>query len=196
MNYDRKVPTLVTFIDFKKAFDCVQFDILLHKIDQLGLDLTICGWIKDYLFDRKQKVIANNHTSRTKTVKQGVPQGSILGPLFYLIYANDIHKIVKNCGFIFYADDTALFSETANFAKAKKDMQRNLNAMSRWCSKNGIYMNVDKTKYMVFGSKCMLTKIRDFDLKINGQPLERGTSYHYLDVTLDPSLTLTNMSPS
>ena len=188
LNFDWRIPSLVTFIDFKKAFDCVQFDILLQKIEQVGFDQTVLNWIKDYLKDRQQKVVANNSTSKPLTVKQGVPQGSILGPLFYLIYANDICKLFLKCGFVFYADDTVLHSNAIKFSTARSNMQRNLNLLSKWCNKNGIYMNVDKTKYMIFGSKLTLAKIKDVTLKVNGVDLERVFQYNYLRITLDPGL--------
>ena len=105
-------------------------------------------------------------------IKQGVPQGSILGPLLYLVYANDITKIFKKCGFSFYADDTVLYSINKKFTETKRNMQRNLNGLSKWCFHNGIYMNVNKTKYMVFGSKHTLSKVKDFVLKVNNEPIK------------------------
>ena len=189
INMDRSVPTLVTFIDFRKAFDCVQFDILLDKVSQLYLDKLFLDWIKDYLTHRQQTVVANNHTSQIMYIKQGVPQGSILGPLLYLIYANDLEKIIKKCGFSFYADDTVLYSLSGNFVTAKRNMQKNLNNIGRWCLRNGIYMNTSKTKYMIFGSKHTLSKIKTCTLQVNSNPIDRAESYNYLGMTLDPSLT-------
>ena len=165
------------------------FDVLLKKVECLGFDESAVCWIKDYLRDRQQKVVANNHTSRLLIVKQGVPQGSILGPLLYLIYANDIHQIFKKCGFVFYADDTVLYSTYTTFELARKNMQKNLNALTKWCSTNGIYMNVDKTKCMVFGNKYTLTKVKKFELKVNGKPIKQVASYNYLGILLDPGLT-------
>ena len=106
----------------------------------------------------------------------------------YLIYANDLHDVIKKCGFAFYADDTVLYSVHSDFTKAIGNMKKKLSAIKRGCEGNGIQMNVDKTKYMVFGSKCSLPKVKDFKLKINGTELERVTSYKNLGVTLDPSL--------
>ena len=188
VNMDRRIPTLVTYIDFKKAFDCVQFDVLLAKIGGLGLDDIVVNWIKDYLSNRQQTVIANGKTSAKGNIKQGVPQGSILGPLLYLIYANDLQTVIKKCGYSFYADDTVLFSTIGDFGKAAKNMQRNLTAINKWCLMNGIHMNVKKTKYMVFGSKSVLERIKDVKLRIGDHELERVTCYSYLGVILDPSL--------
>ena len=189
LNMDRRIPTLVTYIDFKKAFDCVQFDILLRKIDKLGLNSHIPKWLKSYLANRQQRVMANGVTSNILDIRQGVPQGSILGPLLYLIYADDLKEVIKKCGFAFYADDTVLYLVHANFVRAKSNMKRNLCAINRWCRKNGIYMNTNKTKFMIFGSKHTLAKVKDFKLVIEGQEIERVLSYTYLGITLDPSLT-------
>ena len=186
---DKRIPTVVTFIDFRKAFDCVQYDHLLDKIYDLGFDIKISNWIKDYLRDRQQRVIVNNQTSSLLTIKQGVPQGSILGPLLYLIYANDIQKVIKKCGAFFHADDTVLYSTCCKMTQAVKNMQKNINGLSKWCRQYNILMNVSKTKYMVFGSKYTLAKVKDFQLKVNDKPLDRVLSYTYLGVTLDPSLT-------
>ena len=87
---DYGLHTLATFIDFRKAFDCVQHSILLDKLYNLNLDVTIVDWIKSYLSSRKQRVYANNTYSSLESVKQGVPQGSVLGPLFYIVYDNDL----------------------------------------------------------------------------------------------------------
>ena len=188
INMDKCTPTLVVYIDFRKAFDCVQFDLLLDKIDKLGLDDTIVAWIKDYLSNRQQKVVANGKVSAPYGIKQGVPQGSILGPLFYLIYANDLQTVIKNCGYSFYADDTALYSTARDFRRAVGNMQRNLNAIYKWCQKNSLSMNVNKTKFMVFGSKTALEIAGDVRLMVGDQDIERVMSYSYLGVTLDPSL--------
>ena len=95
-NLDVGLPTAAVFIDFRKAFDCVQHPVLLEKMKVLGFSDTVISWVKSYLSDRKQRVFANSTYSDFQNITQGVPQGSVLGPLFYIIYANDIAKIVKN----------------------------------------------------------------------------------------------------
>ena len=187
-NLDKRVPTLVVFIDFRKAFDCVQHNILLAKLRGIGLDPVTLQWIESYLSQRKQKVLANNHFSKQATVKQGVPQGSILGPLLYLLYANDLAPIFKNCGFSFYADDTVLYAKNNNFKASIRNMKNNLRVLNRWCHKNCIYMNISKTKYMLFGSRVSLGKVKEFNLKVEGRDLERVYHYCYLGLTLDPYL--------
>ena len=83
------------YLNKQGRFDCVQHDILILKLDTLNLDQNVVDWLKDYLRDCKQQVLANNHISTSLDVKQGVPQGSIIGPMMYIIYANDISRIIK-----------------------------------------------------------------------------------------------------
>ena len=185
---DAKLPTLVTYIDFRKAFDCVQHPILLEKLSRLNLDESIVAWANSYLSSRSQRVYANDAYSNYEVIRQGVPQGSVLGPLFYIIYANDLVKTIKNCKVALYADDTVLYTACANFDNSVKYMQQDINSISRWCRVNGIMANTDKTKVMVFGSKCTLKKVPVFEIKYNNVPLQSVTSYKYLGVTLDGQL--------
>ena len=108
-----------------------------------------------------------------------------MGPLLYIIYANDLQRVIKKCCYSLYADDTALYSTTTDFGRAAKNMQRNLTAINKWCNDNGIYMNINKTKYMVFGSRSVLDKLLNVKLRVDGLKLERVTSFSYLGVTLD-----------
>ena len=127
---DRRVPTLATFIDFRKAFDCVQHSVLMNKLSALKLDEKVIDWVADYLRGRSQRVYANNTYSSYQHIKQGVPQGSVLGLLFYIIYANDLTKIIKNCEIAMHADDTVLYISHSNYATAVKGMQEDMDSLS------------------------------------------------------------------
>ena len=185
---DNRLPTVAVFIDFKKAFDCVQHPILLDKLGAMNLDETVTNWIKDYLTHRQQRVLANDTYSSFQNVTQGVPQGSVLGPLFYIIYANDLSKVVKNCEIALYADDTVLYISCKNFETSVRKLQEDIDSLSQWCIRNGIMANTDKTKVMVFGSSNSLTKVPPFEIKFGTTPLQTVTSYTYLGITLDNHL--------
>ena len=136
---DLGVLTLAAYIDFKKAFDCVQHQVLLAKLVQFGLNNPVIKWVRSYLVGRKQKVFANNMYSSY----QNVPQGSVLGPLFYIMYANDISKTVKNCEVALYADDTVLFTANRDFGVSINSLQEDINALAGWCCNNDIRANTD-----------------------------------------------------
>ena len=123
---DTKLPTLSTFIDFRKAFDCVQHPILLDKLSQLNVDGEVLNWVRSYLASRGQRVYANDTYSAYMSIKQGVPQGSVLGPLFYIIYANDLTNVIKNCKVALYADDTVLYVANKNFDVSVQLMQQDI----------------------------------------------------------------------
>ena len=185
---DKGLPTLAAFIDFRKAFDCVQHQILLGKLSTIGIDKRAIRWFESYLTDRKQRVLANNTYSTFQSVTQGVPQGSVLGPLFYIIYANDINKIIKSCKVALYADDTVLYTASANFNRSVGKIQSDMNALSQWCNLNGIRMNTEKTKLMVFGNTTKVKKLPTFEVQVNGEPLIMTNCYKYLGVALDGQL--------
>ena len=107
---DAGLPTLATYIDFRKAFDCVQHPTLLNKLTQLNFGNIIIEWVESCLTSREQRVYAKNSYSPYMTILKDVPQGSVLGPLFYIVYANDLVNIVKHCKVALYADDTVLYT--------------------------------------------------------------------------------------
>ena len=187
-NLDVQKLTLAAFIDFRKAFDCVQHDILLDKLCKMGFDCNIINWVGSYLRGRKQRVLANNTYSNFQTITQGVPQGSVLGPLFYILYANDLAELFKDCGVALYADDTVLYKASSNFETSINKMQRDLNRLSRWCDQNGIHVNTSKTKLMVFGNKLAVDNLAPFDVDYSETPLQQVASYKYLGITLDRQL--------
>ena len=110
----------------------------------MNLDERVVKWFESYLTDRKQRVLANTTFSTFLNVMQGIPQGSVLGPLFHIIYANDISKVIKHCKIALYVDDMVLYMGNADFGKTAVNMQNDINALSEWCIANGIQMNVEK----------------------------------------------------
>ena len=155
----------------------------------MNLDVSTIAWIRDYLTNRQQRVFANDTYSTYQGITQGVPQGSVLGPLFYIIYANDLADTLKNCKMAMYADDTVLYISDKDFNMSVKKMQNDINSLSQWCNKNGITVNTEKTKVMVFGSNNNLSKIPQFEIKFGDIALQMVTSYTYLGILLDNRLT-------
>ena len=185
---DAGYATLAMYIDFRKMFDCVQHPVLLSRLQRLNLSEKVVGWVKSYLSSRVQRVFANNTNSSYMSVAQGVLQGSVLGPLFYIIYANDLVDAIKYCKVALYADDTVLYTANKNFDVAVSYMQRDINSISTWCEKNGIFVNTDKSKVMVLGSTSTLKRLPTFEIKLGDTPLQNVSSYKHLGVTIDCQL--------
>ena len=185
---DNSIPVLSVFVDFRKAFDSVQHPMLLEKLSHLNLHHSVVDWVSSYLNRRQQRVFANNTYSNFATIEQGVPQGSVLGPLFYIIYANDLVNIAQNCGIALYADDTVLYTANPDFDVAIANMQSDVDAMSQWCKVNGIQVNIEKTKLLVFGGSKKLKELQSFSILYDGSPILPKLSYKYLGITLDRQL--------
>ena len=156
----------------------------------MNLDASVTEWVKSYLSGRQQRIYANGSYSDFSTVTQGVPQGSVLGPLFYIVYANDLSNVVKNCKFVLYADDTVLYISGKDIGAVVKKLQEDIDAVANWCAINGITANTEKTKVMIFGSRNTLANasLSDVNVKFGDAPLQLVTSYSYLGVTLDNQL--------
>ena len=185
---DQRRPTLAAFVDFRKAFDCVQHPILLDKLKAINLDEGVVRWFESYLSERKQRVLANNTFSPYLPVTQGVPQGSVLGPLFYIIYANDVARVIKNCSVAMYADDTVLYTANTDFTVSLAKMQEDVKSLSIWCEINGISMNVDKTCTMLFGAPKRIRDLPPFEIRVGDTAVKQVQNYKYLGVTLDSQL--------
>ena len=127
---DAKLATAAVFIDFRKAFDCVQHPVLLGKLRDMGLGELVIDWINSYLSNRQQQVYANDSYSTHQNITQGVPQGSVLGLLFYIVYANDLAKTVKNCKISMYADDTVLYTSNKNFGVSVRYLQEDADSLN------------------------------------------------------------------
>ena len=186
---DNRGKTVALFIDFRKAFDCVQFLVLINKLRKAGLGTKTIKWVESYLHNRKQRTRVNGLTSSKKTITQGVPQGSILGPLFYILYANDIAKVVHKNKVVFYADDTVIYSSGKNVKKLVAKIQKDLDNLVKWCRQNGLYINSDKTKYMIFSNKSLDASTIGKALKIDKVRIELVTTYCYLGIVLDEQMT-------
>ena len=181
--------TLAAFVDFKKAFDTVNHNILLEKLNYMGVRRQTLKWIKSYLDNRVQRTISNNIFSDLDTIKCGVPQGSILGPLFFLVYINDIKNIItKEYKYQLYADDTVIYCHGNTFTEAQEKLQSMIDKFVSWCSKNALTINIKKTKIMYFGSRNNIKKADKAVIKISNETLGNVPTYKYLGIHLDQLL--------
>ena len=141
---------LGVFIDLKKAFDTVDHQLLLAKMAHYGVRGGFLGLLESYLGGRSQYVVYGGHESGRGSVECGVPQGSVLGPLFFLIYVNDMVRACEGLDLVLFADDTNIFAEGSNPAELFGRVNRGLEGLSRWFRCNRLTLNLKKTEYVYF----------------------------------------------
>ncbi len=180
------------FLDFKKAFDTVNHNILLHKLEKIGVRGTPLKWFKSYLQERQQFVLYDGNKSQTKTVTCGVPQGSILGPLLFIIYINDLASVSEKIFAILFADDTNIFLEGSNLADVISMLNTELMHVSKWLMANKLSLNLEKTHYMVFHRSKVKTNTCNYPLLIKNFELQELTSTKFLGVIIDNKLSWTS----
>ena len=196
-------------MDLSKAFDTINHNILIKKLKFYGLDFVSIKWFKSYLENRKQFVTVNDIDSTMLLIETGVPQGSILGPLLFLIYLNDIQFCSDEFRFICFADDTTLILSICFKRKNCKtclddkdfkaeNINIELEKIHSWLKINKLSLNVDKTKYMVFHNyQRNLKKSANYsfllnkpsEIKVNEIPIERVDSHVFLGLTIQDNLS-------
>ena len=152
-NIDRGLINGVLFLDLKKAFDTVDHNLLLIKLEYVGVRGQTLEWFKSYLSNRSQVVFINGVLSEHEQIKCGVPQGSILGPLLFLIYINDLSSIIDIATTRMYADDTNLTFTACNIPELQEQMSVDIQCLKNWLIANKLTLNVIKTEYMLVGSR-------------------------------------------
>ena len=180
---DTNIPISI-FIDLKKAFDTIDHNILLDKLRNYGIRGIALQWIQSYHSNRSQFVTCNNTRSNFMDILCGVPQGSILGPLLFIIYINDIVNVSEKLKFILFADDTNVFFSSENKVNLKHDIEIELKKLVTWLEINKLTMNVSKTNYMIF----RMGNIIDFELSIKNEKLTRLKSIKFLGLYFDDEL--------
>lgn len=148
--FENNLFTCACFLDVSKAFDTVNHSILLSKISAIGFRGPFLSLLENFLLGRTQLVSVNNVQSSTVSLKSGVPQGSVLSPLLFNIYVNDLYSVVSNCIIYQYADDTLLLTRHTSYPEALQMLQQSSNKVMDWFSRNLISINVSKTKLVCF----------------------------------------------
>lgn len=168
------------YTDFSKAFDTVNIDLLLMKLSKYGISNSICNWLTSYLKNRQLKIVFNGSHSKHFTPNAGVPQGSILGPLLFNIFINDIGQNLKN-SHLFYADDLKIY-KIINDQNDTNDLNQDLCTLHEWCTTNKLSLNISKCKAINFSNKRNPTPP---DYRINSIPLETVSSIKDLGIQFD-----------
>jgi hypothetical protein len=181
---DKKSSTDVIFLDISRAFDVVSHPHLLYKLQNMGISSTMCSWVSAFLTGRKQCVKIGNAYSSSAAVTSGVPQGTILGPVLFLVYINDIVKDLR-CTCRLYADDCVLYKEVKTVNDAEM-LQEDLNKINLWAKQWKMSFNVDKCRVMHISKK---KSNIDFNYELNNVPLKITKSERYLGVTISDKLS-------
>lgn len=185
-NLDKNKQTDSVYTDIKKAFDRVDHRILLDKIAYNGIRGNLWRWFKSYITNRSQKVVINGFESDLVPISSGVPQGSILGPLLFILYINDIKNCFKFCNFLLYADDLKVY-HTINNYQDHLNFQQDLDRFSAYCLKNNLLLSINKCKSITFTRKL---NVSSYTYVLCNTNLEKVQIIKDLGITLDSKLTL------
>ena len=176
-------------IDLSKAFDTVDHCIPLKKLSRYGVKGKELSWFENYLQERKQRVRVGDVYSGWSGVRKGVPQGSILGPLLFILYVNDLPQAVKRCSVKQYADDTTLSLASREVSDLEEGLTSDVEGVSRWVKKNKLRLNMKKTQMLLLGRKRRVQELERMEVKLDGQTLTRDSKVKCLGVWVADELT-------
>ena len=178
------------FVDLKRAFDTVDPSVMSLKLRRKGVSDLALKWFHSYLTNRNQQVDVRGTTSNNEQLSHGVPQGSILGPLLFLIYIDDIVDVIKNGDIVMYADDTTLYVSGTSLHDVQNKLQEDVNALKHWIEDNRLHLNAEKTKLMVIGSRQRLRICNNESIHIeyDGKVIERCFTIKCLGVIIDENI--------
>ena len=187
-NIDDGLVCGVCFLDIEKCFDTIHHDILLKKLRWYGIYGQELDWFKNYLYDRKRCVRVDNITSDVTSCPIGVPQGSILGHILFLLCVNDFAQYIDNQNCNIFADDAMIYSFGIDIPETESKLQCALNTLTPWYSANRLSISAQKSAVMLIGKESQV-KHSNLAVSINGDLLEQVCSTKYLGVTVDNTLS-------
>ena len=185
---DKGEYTIGIFLDLSKAFDMINHKILIKKLEHYGIRGICLKWFENYLENRKQIVKYNQVKSKEMIITSGVPQGSILGPLLFLLYINDIQNCSKIISIILFADDTNIFYSNSCLKTLNEIIQLEIDKIADWLNVNKLSINTTKTKFMLFRSSKKKHK-HNITITINNNNIKQVKNTTFLGIIIDECLT-------
>jgi hypothetical protein len=187
-NMDDKLFTGICYLDIAKCFDTISHDLLLQKLTKYGVHNVELQWFKSYLSDRSQFVTYNNKSSNYCNLTLGVPQGSTLGPMLFMLFVNDLPMYINNGRCAMYADDTVVYVSSDTVAGASQSLNDVLNNVHNWFTSNRLVLNVSKSNAMLIGNGSAAENHNNFDVLLDNSPLHTVQCTKYLGVNVDDQL--------
>ena len=178
--------TIGVFLDFSKAFDTINHNILIYKLRHYGIRGRALDWFQDYLTNRKQFVSINGKESELKSISCGVPQGSLLGPLLFILYINDLQNSSQLLSFICFADDSNLFLSHRNPHTLVSTLNNELKNVQSWINANKLSLNIDKTHFMLFSNTLQILPDK---VRIDNIELSQVVCTKFLGLYIDSDLS-------
>ena len=188
-NIDNNKHSFGIFLDLSKAFDLIDHSILLYKLSHYGIRGTVWEWFQSYLLDRRNYTSFNNYNSSYSTARYGVPQGSVLGPLLFLLYINDLCTASPFFNYVLFADDTTIISTHSNFNILLEKTNNELCKIAEWFDANKLVVNYEKTNVMYFRKSHVSHTSLDFCIKMKDVTLNMVNSVKFLGFILDDNLS-------
>ena len=191
VNVDKGLLNGVIFIDLKKAFDTIDHEIILQKLAKYGVDQDALKWFKSYLTNRLQRCYVNNHLSSVSPLNCGVPQGSIIDPLLFLIYINDLPNCLSLGSPRMYADDTNVTFAASDMLGLETQINTELKNINLWLRANKLSLNVAKTEFMAINSRQKLHSLNDKTINVNVEGVKINQTDHSkaLGLNIDENLS-------
>ena len=191
MAIDKSEVSVVVLLDMSKAFDSIRHDLLLQKLQSIGVASSSLEWFHNYLSGRSQRVRIGDAISDPLPLKYGVPQGSILGPVFFTIYVNDLLSVPAHCKSVCYVDDCKLYLSfrSTDIARVFGYLNEDLREICRWCCQNSLLINSAKTKILLVGVPQLLRKLPPTSISLLGKEITPVPVAKDLGVYIDQSLT-------
>ena len=179
----------VVFLDLRKAFDTVNHLLLLNELCSIGCSALSLRWFESYLTGRTQTARVGTRNSGVEPITCGVPQGSVLGPLLFIVYINSVVKVLQHSSYFMYADDLAIAVSHTDPYMVKTLLQADLDAVSSWCDTFRLTVNSDKTHVLWCYSEFDHRNLSAYDVILKGKVLKVVPKFNYLGVLIDSHIS-------